>query len=474
VPFGPENRGLTVRRGIVHLHSAYSHDGCAPDGYEDFGGADPACLKELRDALCAGGIDFAMQTDHPGFSKDNDYLEVIHYQQESGDELEKDDQDRPFANKITCPEGSPVAHTLVFDGTEGHKNMPIGFALPEGGVPDEVYHGDYSDEEPLEVAQAAVATVHSLGGYAFAAHTEESNISLERIIALPLDGMEIYNLHANLISGLEDLDSIFALDKFMEAGATNPDPDLALLPLLGVVEKDVEKFDGAIAQIHIAAIAATDIHRNVEIPAFCPGGVEGSMCEPLAEDYPNFVEFAQVGGPLPLSDGDRMDSYLRGFHWFSNYVLAETDSAADIRTAVATGSVFAAFDVFGAPSGFDFFAIADGEQVEMGEQVTGAEEAKLYVRAPTLAASAWKEMPGVQFGAATLYTKVIRSSADGVDTLLTEVGQGKILELPVPGPGAYRVEISVKPKHLAPVLKGVEHFAEKKYPYIYSNAIFLR
>jgi hypothetical protein len=472
LPFGPENRGYTLLRGIVHLHSAYSHDGCAPDGYEDFGGPDPACIGELRAALCAGGIDFAMQTDHPGFSEGNPYLDVIHYDAAAGDTLAKDEQDRPFANRIQCPEGSPVSRAWFFLGTEGHKNMPIGVAGPD--VPSEVYHGDYGDEEPLDVARAAVAVVHGLGGYAFAAHTEENNISLERIIALPLDGMEIYNLHANLMGGLEDLDSILSLDRFMSPGATNPDPDLALLPLLAEVPEDVEKFEQAGVEIRLAAVAATDIHRNVEVPALCPGGVVGSLCEPLAADYPNFVEFAQVGGPLPLSDGDRMDSYLRGFRWFSNWTLAASDEAADMRAAIGSGRSFAAFDLFGAPVGFDFFAVADGKAVEMGQEVSGAGQVMLYLRTPRLGEPAWKKMPGIDFAGAILYVKVVRSFDGGVEDVLKASGQDQRFEIFVTGPGMYRVEIAVKPKHLEPALKGVEDFASKKYPYIYSNAVFVR
>jgi len=39
----------------------------------------------------------------------------------------------------------------------------------------------------------------------------------------------------------------------------------------------------------------------------------------------------------------------------------------------------------------------------------------------------------------------------------------------VPGPGAYRVEVGIVPRHLAPWLGGVEYLRE--VPWIYANPI---
>ena len=466
-PFGFESRGWTLLRGIVHLHSALSHDGCGPDGYEDYGGPDPDCISELRAAPCISGIDFMFMTDHPGEAKYHTFEEGLQYRAAEGDEIIYDEQDRPYANRITCPEGSLVESSLFYVGTEGTKHMPIGMAGP---VPMEVYETPYSDDIPLEQAQAAVAIVHSLGGWVYAPHTEEPNIPVERIVELPLDGMEIYNVHTNLMQGLDDLENIFAIDKFMAEG---PDPDLALLPFFAAVDKDVTKFDQAAAQIRIAHIAATDIHRNVEIPALCPGGIEGSMCEAFVDDYPNFANFMQTGGPFPLSDGDRMDSYERSFRWFSNYAVTASGDPADIREAIGMGRSYSAFDMFGQASGFDFFVVGDGEAIEMGTELAGVGEALAYIRTPTLENPPWRTAELFHFkGKVT--TKLVRATLAGSEVLLEEEGQGLLLEVPLPGPGAYRVEISIVPYHLKEILIGVEQFASKEYPYIYSNAIFLR
>ena len=47
-------RGLQPARGIVHLHSPYSHDACdnMPRDPLPLGAPNEACLDDLRSALC--------------------------------------------------------------------------------------------------------------------------------------------------------------------------------------------------------------------------------------------------------------------------------------------------------------------------------------------------------------------------------------------------------------------------------------
>jgi hypothetical protein len=492
-PTGPESRGWQLLRGVVHLHSALSHDGCGPNGYEDFGGPDPACVDELRAAPCTTAMDFLMMTDHPGYSQDHSFEDVVQYREEAGDELLYDELERPFANRIHCGDGSLVDHFYVFGGTEGSKQMPIGMAGP---IPKQVYQTSFGDSEPLESAQEAMALVHEQGGYGFACHTEEKSISVERIVELPLDGMEIYNLHANLMAGLESMDSIFAMDRFMPGSENPPDCDLAVLLFLSEVAKDVEKFDLVAPQVRISHIAATDIHRNVEIPALCPDGIEGSLCEAFAEDYPNFAQFATVGGPVPLADGDRIDSYARSFRWFANYALVKEHEPQDIREAIGKGRSFSAFDLFGRPTLFDFFvdrdvvehgeggdadvdphadeADADMTVVEMGEETPFVEGMVARFNVPRLEATAWRADAGWDYDQAQLTCRLIRADASGSTVLLEASEQGSAHEVPLDAPGAYRVQCDIVPKHVAVSLEEMTDLAKKTFPYIYSNAIFLR
>jgi hypothetical protein len=471
VPFGFENRGWKVLRGIVHLHSAYSHDGCAPDGYEDFGGPDPECIAQLRAAPCAMGIDFIFQSDHPGSSEDHTFEEVVHYQPDKGDELLKDGQGRPVANRIACPEGSLVERAYFYFGTEGHKSMPLAMSPP---VPAEVFHTSYHDEVPLDKVQAAVAMTHELGGLAWGVHNEDPEISVARMIAIPLDGMEIYNLHANLMTALGDMDTLLFLDRFMGEKGTGPHPDLSLLLFLAEVGEDVAKFRQIALSIPIAHASATDIHRNVEVPAFCPGGIEGSLCEPFAKDYPNFAQFAMTGGPVPLSDGDRMDSYARSFRWFANRTLVQGDDALAIRESVGAGRSFTCFELFGSPMGFDFFVQCGDKTLEMGSEAPWEEGCTAYLRTPKLGPPAWGGYEAVAFGEAAVTVVLERVGAKGTADLLEVQEQGRGLAAPLPGPGAYWVRATVKPKHLAPLLPGLDKLTVGVFPYIYSNAVFLR
>ncbi len=476
VPFGQENRGYKMLRGIVHLHSNWSHDGCYPQHEE----IDPSllvdCETEHRRAPCQAGIDFVMQTDHPGDVSDATFEQALHYRPEAGDQLLNGSNGRLTANKVTCPDGSLVPSFLYFVGTEGSKNMPIGLSAP---VPADLWRVSYDDATPIADAQAAIAKVHEMGGYAFVCHPEQGDLSVETIKALPLDGIELFNFHPMLMAALGDgFDQFLRVDSFMNAGTTNPVPDLAILLLMAPIANDPLKFDASTPYIRLTGFGATDIHRNVEVPPLCPSFEE---CGDYTYDYPNFAHLLADGGPVMLADGDRMDSFVRSFRWMSNHTLVAADKPQDVdevRQAIGLGRSFMAFDMMGMPKGFDFFAVADGNPVEMGKEIAGTTAVKMYLRAPTLAKTPWTlpDYPAWTEGqsGATMRTKVLKATTAGVQTVLDETGEGRTFEIAVDGPGAYRVEVWVTPRHLRAGLKGVEDLAEKEVPYLYSNAIMVR
>lgn len=481
IPFGPENRGYTVLRGIVHLHSRYSHDGCWDGDDALRPGVDyyDACQQELREAPCKSGISFMMLTDHPGNARDQTFEDLVQHFADRGDEMISDDQERPFANRMACPEGSLVEHAYFFAGTEGSKQMPVGLAGP---IPSIIFDQNVADSAPLEAAQAHIAAVHEQDGYAFVCHPEQSDLSVERIIALPLDGIEIFNFHPALMQALTgNIDDLFMLDRFMGNPDTSANPDLSILPFLKPIANDILKFDAAVPHIRLTAFGATDIHRNVQIPAaIC--SEEWCFADPA--EYPHLARLLTDGGPAILSDGYQMDGYARSFRWMANHVLvddAATTAEAPavlpdaMRHATGTGRSFASFDLIGMPQGFDFFAVADGEPVEMGREIHGADNVTLYVRAPTLVEPAWG-FGGVANDPATAHilTKLTRATATGSEVVFEADGQGRTFAWTIDEPAVFRVEVWVTPRHLAPVLPRVESLAERDYPYIYSNAVFVR
>jgi len=497
LPFGAENRGYVHMNGIVHLHSRWSHDGCFPDHEEitspeieacsttyveeaDINACRDAiiesmlvaCVDEYRLAACAAGMEFLFQTDHPGDVRDQTFENALHYRPDSGDQMVLDAQDRQVANRMKCPAESPVDHVFVYFGTEGSKQMPIGMAAP---IPDIVFNTSFEDSTPLEQAQAALAAVHAQGGWGLVCHPEQKDLSVQRIVELPLDLIEIFNLHPALMGILEDFEILFQLDRFMASDEDAPNPDLAMMLVLKPVVNDPLKFDESVKSIRLGHILATDIHRNVELPALCESA---ETCgDNWIETYPNLARLLAKGGPAILGDGDRFDSYRRSLRWASNHALVSstgTDYLA-IRDAVGLGRSYSAFDIMGIPQGFDFFAVVDGAALEMGQEATGYTDAKIYFRTPSITKPLWATERFSDPADTEIVTKLIKIDADGGSRVVREViGQGWTFEHVVDGPAVYRIEVWMTPKHLATDLGDMAWVADKQYPWIYSNALFFR
>jgi hypothetical protein len=138
--------------------------------------------------------------------------------------------------------------------------------------------------------------------------------------------------------------------------------------------------------------------------------------------------------------------------WFSNILLPDGDSPADLHAAVDAGRLFVAFEALGVPSGFDV-RYAD---LEMGgEAATGG---TLEVDCPTLAATSPRD-------------------GDDPDITLTVLKDGQDWQTgcgswPVTEPGVYRVRVDIVPNHLAGFLDD-QHALIHSYPWLYSNAFRL-
>src|SRR5574338_669106 len=97
------DRGLVPARGIVHLHSPYSHDAC--DGMpRDAGGVpNEPCLEHLRAALCTDHIDYAALTDHDDTMADEEFATL--FSMRDGDEPVMNGMGQQVASRITCDDG---------------------------------------------------------------------------------------------------------------------------------------------------------------------------------------------------------------------------------------------------------------------------------------------------------------------------------------------------------------------------------
>src|SRR5687767_15985357 len=98
----------------------------------------------------------------------------------------------------------------------------------------------------------------------------------------------------------------------------------------------------------------------------------------------------------------------------------------------------------------------------MGSAVSLAPGQRLVVELPRVV--------GAAGSGAEVRARLYRIDAGGRRTILAE-SSGRI-DVAVPGPGAYRVEVGIVPRHLEPWLGGADYVRE--VPWIYANPIRVR
>jgi hypothetical protein len=426
-------RGLEPARGIVHLHSPYSHDACDGEPRDEVTGAvDEACLADLRAALCTARIDYAALTDHDDTMADEDFATL--FVQRGDDELIAGAEDALLASRVACDGGHEV---LITVGGE-NELMPV---MLDRHPPGELAarHDVYNGDSPEDVAAFRTA-----GGLVWIPHSESRTVEVIRDLAP--DGMEIYNLHANLDPdiradhlGLDSTGAIVAVAAFADTAADGPEPDLALMSFLEPNGPALTRWDTLLGEgRRITGTAGTDAHQNAL--------------------------------PIILRDGERGDSYRRMLRWFSNVVLvADRTDPAQIEAALAAGRMFVVFELFGTPSGFDVHATGPGDlAAELGDELLATDGATLAVTLPTVFAL------DPSLPAPAIRARILRVDADGA----TEVaaGDGASLTAPLDAPGAYRVEVLITPHHRGPYLGSFlgPGYAEREQVWVYANPLYVR
>jgi hypothetical protein len=420
-------RGLVPARGIVHLHSPYSHDACDGNPRDMNGVPNEPCLQDLRAALCTDQIDFANLTDHDGSMADEDFPTL--FSMRAGDVPVINIDGDQIASRMTCSDG----HVVTF--TVGGENdlMPVMLHRhPPGDVPTrhDIYNG---------VDAASVAAFRAAGGLTWIAHTEQHDLA--QLDTLLPDGIEVYNLHANLdpkirgpYLGLDPAGAITAAVAFADTQPGHPEPDLALLSFLSPNQPAIDRWTELLAQgHHMPVTAGSDAHQNAL--------------------------------PVILADGERGDSYRRVLRWFSNIALVhDVADVAQIEAAMATGQMFAVFEMMGTPIGFDVHATAIGGTIELGGTATVG--STLTVALPTV-----RDLDPT-LPAPVIRATVIRVTAAGPQTVATSTDP--TLTVTLDTAGAYRVEITIIPHHLGPYLADLgTAYADLEYPWIYANPIYV-
>ena len=414
-------RGLLDLRGLIHEHSPYSWDACDQAPREVDGSLSASCLADFRSALCTAGHDFAMLTDHSDSFASEEFPDVLLYDDAAGDSLLVR-EGAPVGSWMACPGGEPV---LLLAGTESAL-MPVGLDRHASLGGDRA--GAYGAQ-----SDAAAQALRDAGAVVLVAHTEE--FSAEALATLPIDGFEMYNLHANMTRDLSRagpiLSKLGAPDALMH-------PDLALL---GLVSEDPAYLDTWAAVLasgaRRVATMGTDAHQN-------------SL-------------------PMLMPDGERVDSYRRLDAWFSNHLLVRYEDSGSfddraIESALAAGRLYGVFEYLGFAEGFDFHAVTEGAVVEMGEEAALSAAPVLRVRTPTLRGlDADAESP-------ELVSRILLAERDGW-TVVAE-GDG-VVEHMADRAGAYRAEVRITPLHLREHLNDFASLAETDTVWVYANPIYV-
>lgn len=479
-------------RGLIHLHSIYSHDGCDDQGFIN-GQPNTQCLQELRDALCTEKFDFVMLSDHPSHMSDYTLVEDMLHEAAAGDQLVQH-QGKPIANRITCSNGHQA---LVSVGFESKHMMPLG--LFDKPSMDDLYLG-IDDSSDLTQVKQQVQALKDLGAVVAMVHSEEPDISASVIDDGGFEAMEWYNIHANFstLIGKDTLSAdvnnipqlttlvskILGLNDFMTNDPSGSHPDLVYLLFLDVMPTEgFDKWRTVQQSRSITGILGSDIHRNVVVDAsmcagvmqlVCAGAlalVEGSLGSPLSDGIKNLL---LQGGNIIMSDGERVDSYARLMRWMENRVLASSKDQLAIQDALRAGRVYGVYTVFGDPSQFYFVAEQGGNTLQMGETASGS--ALLRVGAP--GRPVFMELGGAPFTQADalnaeLRTRLMRIDGAGTSLVHEENGLGVTITKQVTQPGAYYVEIRITPKHLTAALGTAQALASKEYLWVISNPIFV-
>lgn len=419
-------RGYRDVRGIIHAHSPYSHDACDDKGFDEDGNLNATCLQDFRRDTCAVRHDFVMITDHPAHMAEHPFEDVLLHDAQGGDTLLERDG-RAVANRMACDDGHAVLLTAGFEdevmavGLDGH----IAEATETRGA---VYTADSDD---------ALGAMHDGGALVLVNHPEDWTV--EQLRRPGLDGFEMYNLHANLMERIPQAAQMLA-EWFGADPSTLPHPDLAILPLLFEDERYLRRWAGATAGgLPRTTVMGTDCHRNTL--------------------------------PMKLSDDERVDSYRRMMVWFSNHLLLDPAASSGaswddraLEQALAAGRLYGVFEVYGYAEGFDASATHGDETFEIGSSVPAG--ATVRAVAPRVAhRSADSEAPLVTL-------RLLHATDVGwVEAARSETGT---LEHTLDGPGAWRVQVDITPRHLRAHLGTYTDVAGEARPWVYANPFYVQ
>ncbi len=427
-----------IVRVITHLHTPYSYDACDKQGLVN-GVPNANCLAEFRRGLCDNQVDFAMLTDHPEHMAETDFKQLLLYQ--TGDKLAPND-DAPVSSTLGgCAKGNTPQLSVGFEGAL----MPV---LMESQIEPDVTTrlALYQKDDSNTVARLRTES----NGLIMIPHTE--HWSIDDLQALAPDGIEVYNLHANLdpkirAAHLEipSFDPALNLLPYYIDPYRQEIPDLAFIGFMEWSPVYARIWDALLARyLKFTALSGCDSHENT---------------------------LSSIAW-----DDERLDAHRRLMHWVTEFAYVKENTFDEVKTAFQNHRVNLVFEGFGTPDQFEFTASTSTTTAMVGETLPLEEsQTRIRVKVPNIHAGSFQPGYATDSAAGTAQIKLvlrkISIKSQNSDIVAEAVDQS--IDFGVYEPGIYRAEVWIRPKHLSSFLNYDYNQANLDHLWILSNPIWI-
>lgn len=219
------------------------------------------------------------------------------------------------------------------------------------------------------------------GGMAFYLHSEDDHDWGNP----DYQGMEIYNIHTDLIDEKNPL--AFLFNGMVNSGAYR---HWSYRELFNEQTKILALWDSLNSHRRIVGMAAVDAHNNQSIRArYLPDGqVEwvGSNSKTIAVNKPGWKEKLLLGKPDVAGWAFKMelDTYFHSFNFDNTHIFSDTLSSRALKNQLVNGHAYISFESLAEADGFQFFSTdATGSfNAMMGDSVPREKAVRLQAVSP--------------------------------------------------------------------------------------------
>lgn len=253
----------------------------------------------------------------------------------------------------------------VFEGILFIRGYELASGLMPWGVPEGTVYR--FEETPRDLGPR----IRETGAVLFYSHCEQP-----RDWDLPeLDGMEIYNPHADMME--ENLPGLIP-DVLINLRAF---PDQTMRLMFDAPSPLLARWDELNKTRHITGIAANDAHQNVGIRAlvtaentlvFKGTGEKTEIMKEVKLNGWNRLIYRVFLGPLQSGTEVwryELDPYERSCRFVNTHILARDCTEPEILDSLRAGRAFIAFDMLADATGFVCLAESPDQRAVMGESI---------------------------------------------------------------------------------------------------------